>query len=51
MRVAPYGSASATTTLDAGAALEIAGSYARWLEVRRDDGVRGWVLSDEVVRL
>ncbi len=51
VRVAPYGSASATTTLDAGAALEIAGSYARWLEVRRDDGVRGWVLSDEVVRL
>ena len=51
IRVAPYGSATATTTLDAGAALEVAGRYGRWLEVRRHDGVRGWVLDSDVVRL
>src|SRR6266566_64583 len=51
VRVAPYGSASATTTLDAGAALEVAGQYGPWLAVRRDDGVRGWVLGSDLVRL
>ncbi|HUL03101.1 MAG TPA: BatD family protein [Gemmatimonadales bacterium] len=50
VRVAPYGSASATATVDAGAALLVAGRYGRWLAVRRDDGVRGWVLGAEVVR-
>ncbi len=51
VRVAPYGRASPTTTLDAGAALEVAGQYGPWLAVRRDDGVRGWVLGSELVRL
>jgi hypothetical protein len=51
VRVAPYGSASANSTVDAGAALLVAGHYGRWLEVRRSDGVHGWVLGSEVVRL
>ena len=50
VRVAPYGSASASSTVDAGAALLVVGRYGRWLSVRRDDGVRGWVLGAEVVR-
>ena len=53
VRVAPYGGASAAASLDAGAALIVERSYGggRWLEVRRRDGVRGWVLAVEVVRL
>jgi hypothetical protein len=50
VRVAPYGSASAAMTVDAGAALLVAGRYGRWLAVRRDDGVRGWLLGSDVVR-
>jgi hypothetical protein len=50
VRVAPYGSASAGATVDAGAALLVGGRYGRWLAVRRDDGVHGWVLGSEVVR-
>ena len=51
VRVAPYGSASANATLDAGAALLVVGKYGGWLEVRRSDGVHGWVLGPEVVPL
>ena len=51
VRVAPYGSASAATTLDPGAAILVRRPYGRWLEVYRDDGIRGWVLESEVVRL
>jgi tetratricopeptide (TPR) repeat protein len=51
VRVAPYGSASANATVEAGAALLVAGQYGRWLEVRRGDGVHGWVLGSEVVPL
>jgi len=51
IRVAPYGSASAATTLDAGSALVVERRAGGWFEVRRDDGVRGWVLGSEVVRL
>jgi oxygen tolerance protein BatD len=51
VRVAPYGSASANATIDAGAALLVVGRYGRWLEVRRRDGVHGWVLDSEVVPL
>lgn len=51
IRAAPYGSASAGTTLETGAAVEVMARYGRWIEIRRDDGVRGWVLDTEVVRL
>jgi hypothetical protein len=51
VRVAPYGSANANATVDAGAALLLVGQYGRWLEVRRSDGVHGWVLGSEVVPL
>jgi len=51
VRVAPYGQASAAATVEAGAALLIERRYGNWLAVRRGDGVRGWVLGSEVVRL
>ena len=51
VRVAPYGQASAAATVEAGAALLIERRYGDWLAVRRRDGVRGWVLGSEVVRL
>jgi tetratricopeptide (TPR) repeat protein len=51
VRVAPYGTASANATVDAGAALLVVGRYGRWLEVRRRDDVHGWVLGSEVVPL
>src|SRR2546423_1527921 len=51
VRVAPYGSASAAATVEAGAALQVDRSFGGWLEVHRQDGVRGWVLATEVTRL
>jgi len=51
VRVAPHGGASAASAVDAGAALLVGVRYGRWLEVRRRDGLRGWVLDSEVVRL
>jgi tetratricopeptide (TPR) repeat protein len=51
VRVAPYGTASANATVDAGAALLMVGRYGRWLEVRRGDDVHGWVLDSDVVPL
>ncbi len=51
VRVAPYGGASAASTVEAGAALLVQRRYGAWLEVRRGDGVRGWVLGSEVVPL
>ncbi|HVH66520.1 MAG TPA: BatD family protein [Gemmatimonadales bacterium] len=51
VRVAPYGAASAASTVEAGAALLVERRYGAWLEVRRDDGVHGWVLAAEVARL
>ena len=51
VRVAPYGSASAAATIAGGAALTVERVYGPWLELRRDDGVRGWVLATEVKRL
>jgi hypothetical protein len=51
VRVAPHGGAGASGTVEAGAALLVGARYGRWLEVRRRDGLRGWVLDTEVVRL
>jgi len=51
VRAAPYGGASAAATVHAGAALIVGQRYGRWMEVRRPDGVRGWVLAGEIVRL
>ncbi|MGH7568527.1 MAG: BatD family protein [Gemmatimonadales bacterium] len=51
VRVAPYGGASAAATLEAGAALLVTRPYGPWVEVRRADGVAGWVLAREIVRL
>jgi len=53
VRVAPYGGASPVSTVEPGAALLVARRYGggAWLEVRRADGVHGWVLASEVVRL
>ena len=51
VRAAPYGGASAAATLHAGAALFVGRRYGRWLEVRRPDGMRGWMLAAEVVQL
>ena len=53
VRAAPYGTATAGATLDPGAALLVADSYAggRWLRVWRADGIAGWVLAAQVIRL
>jgi hypothetical protein len=51
VRAAPYGGAGAAATMHAGAALLVGRRYGRWLEVRRPDGVRGWLLAAEVVQL
>jgi SH3-like domain-containing protein len=48
VRAAPYGSASAATTIPASGALLVGSEYGLWREVRRSDGVRGWVLSSEI---
>ena len=50
VRVAPYGSASASTSVGAGAALLVERSRGTWVEVRRGDGIEGWLLATEVVR-
>ena len=51
VRAAPYGGASATTSLSAGAALIVGRAYGPWREVRRRDGVHGWVLEGEIAAL
>ena len=51
VRVAPYGGASAVATVEAGAALLVERRDGRWLEVRRPDGIHGWLLEREAVRL
>ena len=51
IRTAPYGGASAATTVHAGAAFILGRRYGRWLEVHRPDGVRGWLLAGEIVPL
>jgi hypothetical protein len=51
VRSAPHGTAAATTTLEAGAAVLAGRRYGPWVEVRRADGVHGWVLEAELERL
>jgi len=51
VRAAPYGGAGAAATVPAGAAVLLGRRYGRWVEVRRSDGVRGWVLAVQVVPL
>ena len=51
IRVAPFGAASAAATVDAGAAVVVEETYGRWLEVRRADGIHGWIETTEVVKL
>jgi len=51
VRAAPYGGAGAAATVPAGAAVLMGRRYGRWVEVRRSDGVRGWVLAIQVVPL
>ena len=48
VRAAPYGSASAATTIPAGGALLAGRSYGPWREVHRKDGIHGWVLGGEI---
>ena len=48
VRVAPYGSAGTTTTVDVGAALLVQSENGLWLAVHREDGIDGWVLASEV---
>jgi hypothetical protein len=51
IRTAPYGGASAAATVQAGGALLVTGSYGPWREVRRKDGIHGWVLNTEIAPL
>jgi hypothetical protein len=51
VRAAPYGGASAATTLQAGGALLIDRTYGPWVEVHRQDGIHGWVLGEEIAGL
>ena len=51
VRAAPYGGASAAATIPAGGALLKGRSYGPWLEVRRKDGIHGWVLGGEIAGL
>ncbi|MGE5801604.1 MAG: BatD family protein [Gemmatimonadota bacterium] len=51
VRAAPYGGASAAATIPAGGALLAGRSYGPWREVRRQDGIHGWVLEAEIAGL
>ncbi|HET8712829.1 MAG TPA: BatD family protein [Gemmatimonadales bacterium] len=51
VRTAPYGGASAAATIPAGGALLAGRSYGPWREVRRIDGIHGWVLGGEIAGL
>jgi oxygen tolerance protein BatD/SH3 domain-containing protein len=48
VRTAPYGGASAAATVQAGGALLVGRGYGPWVEVRRTDGIHGWVLGEEI---
>jgi hypothetical protein len=51
IRSAPYGGASAAATVQTGGALLVSGDYGPWREVRRQDGIHGWVLNTEIAGL
>ena len=53
VRAAPYGPSSASLVLEPGAAALVVDTFAggQWLRIRRGDGVNGWVLASQVVRL
>jgi hypothetical protein len=51
IRAAPYGAASAPAGVRAGGAVLTGRVYGRWIAVSRADGVRGWVLATDIVRL
>jgi hypothetical protein len=51
VRAAPYGGASAASTIPAGGALLTGRAYGQWREVHRDDGIHGWVLGGEIAGL
>jgi hypothetical protein len=51
VRAAPYGGASAASAVPAGGALLAGRSYGQWREVRRKDGIHGWVLGEEIAGL
>ncbi len=51
VRTAPYGGASAAATVQAGGALLVGRGYGPWVEVRRADGIHGWVLGGEIAGL
>ena len=48
VRAAPYGGASAAASIPGGGAVLLGRSYGPWVEVRRPDGIQGWVLGEEI---
>ena len=51
VRSAPHGAAAPTNHIAGGAALLTGPHYGRWVQVRRADGVAGWVRDVEIVPL
>jgi hypothetical protein len=51
VREAPHGAAATGVRLTPGAAVIVGRRYGRWIEVRRPDGIRGWVRDIEVAPL
>jgi hypothetical protein len=51
VRDAPHGAAAMSGKLPAGSAVLTGRHYGRWVEVRRADGIHGWVRDSDVVPL
>jgi len=51
VRSAPFGEATAASSLPAGSAALVVQTYGGWVQVARPDGVHGWILESEVMRL
>jgi hypothetical protein len=51
VRAAPYGGATAASTIPGGGALLAGRTYGPWREVHRGDGIHGWVLGGEIAGL